>query len=56
MKIVFKTLELNLQDGREFMKQSSSLGVGIVQLDESDVIRNKLVKKVVNAYRNYSKQ
>ena len=31
-------------------------GVGIVQLDESDVIRNKLVKKVVNAYRNYSKQ
>ena len=31
-------------------------GVGIVHLDESDVIRNKLVKKVVNAYRNYSKQ
>ena len=35
---------------------SNTLGVGIVQLDESDVIRNKLVKKVVNAYRNYSKQ
>ncbi len=31
-------------------------GVGIVHLDESDVIRNKLVKKVVNAYRNYLKQ
>ena len=35
---------------------SNTPGVGIVQLDESDVIRNKLVKKVVNAYRNYSKQ
>ena len=35
---------------------SNTSGVGIVQLDESDVIRNKLVKKVVNAYRNYSKQ
>ena len=27
-------------------------GVGIVHLDESDVIRNKLVKKIVDAYRN----
>ena len=27
-------------------------GVGIVYLDESDVIRNKLVKKIVDAYRN----
>jgi len=35
---------------------SNTPGVGIVRLDESDVIRNKLVKKVVNAYRNYSKQ
>ena len=35
---------------------SNTQGVGIVHLDESDVIRNKLVKKVVNAYRNYSKQ
>ena len=35
---------------------STTPGVGIVHLDESDVIRNKLVKKVVNAYRNYSKQ
>ena len=29
---------------------SNTPGVGIVHLDESDVIRNKLVKKVVNAY------
>ena len=35
---------------------SNTSGVGIVHLDETDVIRNKLVKKVVNAYRNYSKQ
>ena len=27
-------------------------GVGIVHLDESDVIRNKLVKKIVDAYKN----
>jgi len=27
-------------------------GVGIVHLDESDVIRNKLVKKIVHAYKN----
>ena len=27
-------------------------GVGIVPLDESDVIRNKLVKKIVDAYKN----
>ena len=27
-------------------------GVGIVHLDESDVIRNKLVKKIVQAYKN----
>ena len=27
-------------------------GVGIVHLDESDVIRNKLVKKIVEAYKN----
>ena len=27
-------------------------GVGIVNLDESDVIRNKLVKKIVDAYKN----
>ena len=27
-------------------------GVGIVHLDESDVIRNKLVKKIVDAYRD----
>ena len=28
-------------------------GVGIVHLDESDVIRNKLVKKIVHAYKNF---
>ncbi len=27
-------------------------GVGIVHLDQSDVIRNKLVKKIVDAYKN----
>ena len=27
-------------------------GVGIAHLDESDVIRNKLVKKIVDAYKN----
>ena len=27
-------------------------GVGIVHLDESDVIRNKLVKKIIDAYKN----
>ena len=27
-------------------------GVGIVHLDESDIIRNKLVKKIVDAYKN----
>ena len=27
-------------------------GVGIVHLDETDVIRNKLVKKIVDAYKN----
>ena len=30
----------------------STPGVGIVHLDESDVIRNKLVKKIVDAYKN----
>ena len=30
----------------------NTLGVGIVHLDESDVIRNKLVKKIVDAYKN----
>ena len=30
----------------------NTAGVGIVHLDESDVIRNKLVKKIVNAYKN----
>ena len=30
----------------------NTVGVGIVHLDESDVIRNKLVKKIVNAYKN----
>ena len=30
-------------------------GVGIVHLDESDVIRNKLVKKIVDAYKNIEK-
>ena len=31
---------------------SNTTGVGIVHLDESDVIRNKLVKKIVHAYKN----
>jgi len=30
----------------------NTTGVGIVHLDESDVIRNKLVKKIVEAYKN----
>ena len=30
----------------------NTTGVGIVHLDESDVIRNKLVKKIVDAYKN----
>ena len=30
----------------------NTIGVGIVHLDESDVIRNKLVKKIVDAYKN----
>ena len=30
----------------------NTAGVGIVHLDESDVIRNKLVKKIVDAYKN----
>ena len=31
---------------------NGTTGVGIVHLDESDVIRNKLVKKIVDAYKN----
>ena len=31
---------------------NNTSGVGIVHLDETDVIRNKLVKKIVNAYRD----
>ena len=31
---------------------NNTSGVGIVHLDETDIIRNKLVKKIVNAYRD----
>ena len=29
-------------------------GVAIVNLDDSDVVRNKLVKKIIEAYKNTS--
>tara|TARA_A100000164_G_scaffold86778_1_gene74553 strand:+ start:1627 stop:2571 length:945 start_codon:yes stop_codon:yes gene_type:complete len=33
---------------------SGTKGVGIVKLDDSDVVRNRLVKKIIEAYKNTS--
>jgi phosphate starvation-inducible PhoH-like protein len=31
-------------------------GIGVVRLDRSDIVRHKLVTRIVNAYENYDKE
>ena len=31
-------------------------GIGVVNLDRSDIVRHKLVTRIVNAYENYDKE